>query len=56
MRRLMMIVAALGAALLVSSAALAQVPPDPNNPNEKIQTIQTKKCLISSARRPTERL
>jgi glc operon protein GlcG len=36
MRRLMMIVAALGAALLVSSAALAQVPPDPNNPNEKV--------------------
>jgi glc operon protein GlcG len=34
MRRLTMM--ALGAALLVSTSAFAQVPPDPNNPNEAI--------------------
>jgi len=36
MRRLMMSAAALGAALLLSAGAFAQVPADPNNPNEKI--------------------
>jgi len=34
MRRLTMMVGALGAALLMSTGAFAQVPPDPNNPNE----------------------
>ena len=36
MRRLTVLAGALGAALLMSSAAFAQVPPDPNNPNEAI--------------------
>lgn len=31
-----LMVAALGAALMTSSAAFAQVPADPNNPNEKV--------------------
>ena len=36
MRRLTMLAGALGAALLMSSGALAQVPADPSNPNEAI--------------------
>ena len=36
MRRLSILAGALGAALLLSSGAFAQVPPDPNNPNEAI--------------------
>ena len=36
MRRLMMMAGALGVALVMSSGAFAQVPPDPNNPNEKV--------------------
>jgi glc operon protein GlcG len=36
MRRLTMMAGALGVALLLSSGAFAQVPPDPNNPNEKV--------------------
>ena len=36
MRRLTVLAGALGAALLMSSAAFAQVPADPNNPNENI--------------------
>ena len=36
MRRLTMLAGALGAALLMSSSAFAQVPADPNNPNEAI--------------------
>jgi glc operon protein GlcG len=36
MRRLTMLAGALGAALLMSSGALAQVPADPNNPNEAV--------------------
>ena len=36
MRRLTVLAGALGAALLMSSAAFAQVPPDPANPNEAI--------------------
>ena len=36
MRRLTMMAGALFAVLLVSSSAFAQVPPDPNNPNEKL--------------------
>ncbi len=36
MRRLTVLAGALGAALLMSSAAFAQVPPDPANPNENI--------------------
>ena len=36
MRRLTMLAGALGAALLMSSGALAQVPADPNNPNETV--------------------
>ena len=36
MRRLTMMAGALGAALLMSMSAFAQVPPDPNNPNEAI--------------------
>jgi glc operon protein GlcG len=36
MRRLTVIAGAVGAALLMSSGAFAQVPPDPNNPNENI--------------------
>ncbi len=32
MRRLMMMAGALGVALVMSSGAFAQVPPDPNNP------------------------
>jgi glc operon protein GlcG len=34
MRRLTVLASALSAALLMSSAAFAQVPPDPNNPND----------------------
>ena len=36
MHRLTMMAGALCAALLMSSGAFAQVPPDPNNPNEKV--------------------
>jgi glc operon protein GlcG len=36
MRRLTMLAGALGAALLMSSGAFAQVPPDSNNPNEAV--------------------
>ncbi len=36
MRRLMMMAGALGVALVMSSGAFAQVPPDPNNPNEQV--------------------
>ena len=36
MRRLTVLAGALGAALLMSSAAFAQVPADPTNPNENI--------------------
>jgi len=36
MRRLMMMAGALGVALMISSGAFAQVPPDPNNPNETV--------------------
>lgn len=36
MRRLTVLAGALGAALLMSSGALAQVPADPNNPNEAV--------------------
>jgi glc operon protein GlcG len=36
MRRLTVAAGALSAALLMSSAAFAQVPADPNNPNEKV--------------------
>src|SRR5580700_2866766 len=36
MRRLTMMAGALGAALLMSMSAFAQVAPDPNNPNEAI--------------------
>ena len=36
MRRLSMMVGALGVALVLGSGALAQVPPDPNNPNENV--------------------
>ena len=36
MRRLTVLAGALGAALLMSSGAFAQVPPDPNNPNEAV--------------------
>jgi len=36
MRRLMMMAGALGVVLVMSSGAFAQVPPDPNNPNEKV--------------------
>ncbi len=34
--RLMMLAGAFGAALLMSTGAFAQVPPDPNNPNETV--------------------
>jgi uncharacterized protein GlcG (DUF336 family) len=36
MRRLMMAAGALCAALIIGTGAFAQVPPDPNNPNEKV--------------------
>ena len=36
MRRLLMTAGALCAALLLSTGAFAQVPPDPNNPNETV--------------------
>ena len=36
MRRLTVLAGALGAALLIGSAAFAQVPPDPANPNETV--------------------
>lgn len=36
MRRLTVLAGALGAALLMGSGALAQVPADPNNPNETV--------------------
>ena len=41
MRRLMMMAGALGVALVMSSGAFAQVPPDPNNPNEKVPEKMT---------------
>jgi glc operon protein GlcG len=41
MRRLSMIAAAMGAALLMSTGAFAQVPPDPANPNETIPDALT---------------
>ncbi len=36
MHRLTVLAGALGAALVLSSGVFAQVPPDPNNPNEKM--------------------
>ncbi len=36
MRRLMMMAGAAGVALMLSTGAFAQVPPDPNNPNENV--------------------
>ena len=36
MRRLTVLAGALGATLLMASGAYAQVPPDPNNPNENV--------------------
>jgi glc operon protein GlcG len=36
MRRLCLLVSAMGVALVMSSGAFAQVPPDPNNPNEAV--------------------
>ena len=47
MRRLMMMAGALGVALVMSSGAFAQVPPDPNNPNEKVP----EKMLAAGLRR-----
>jgi uncharacterized protein GlcG (DUF336 family) len=41
MRRLMMVAGALGVALVMSSGAFAQVPPDPNNPNEQVPEKMT---------------
>ena len=41
MRRLTMLAGAFGAALLLSSGAFAQVPADPNNPNEAIPDAMT---------------
>lgn len=41
MRRLSMIAAAMGAALLMTTGAFAQVPPDPANPNETIPDALT---------------
>ena len=41
MRRLTVLAGALSAALLMSSGAFAQVPPDPNNPNENIPDAMT---------------
>jgi glc operon protein GlcG len=41
MRRFMMMAGALGVALVMSSSAFAQVPPDPNNPNEKVPEKMT---------------
>lgn len=40
MRRLMMMAGALGVALVMSSGAFAQVPADPNNPNENVPEAQ----------------
>ena len=36
MRRLTLMAGALGAALVIGTGAFAQVPPDPNNPNEAV--------------------
>ena len=36
MHRLMMMAGALGVALMTSSGAFAQVPPNPDNPNDKV--------------------
>jgi len=41
MRRLTLLAGALSAALLLSSGAFAQVPPDPNNPNENVPDKMT---------------
>ena len=41
MRRLTVLAGAFGAALLLSSGAFAQVPADPNNPNEAIPDAMT---------------
>lgn len=41
MRRLMMMAGAIGIALVMSSGAFAQVPPDPNNPNETVPEKMT---------------
>jgi len=41
MRRLTVLAGALGAALLLSSGAFAQVPADPNNPNENVPDKMT---------------
>ena len=41
MRRLTVLAGAFGAALLMSSGAFAQVPADPNNPNETIPDAMT---------------
>jgi len=40
MRRLTMMAGAIGVALMISSGAFAQVPPDPNNPNEAVPDAQ----------------
>ena len=55
MRRLTVLAGALGAALLMSSAAFAQVPPDPANPNEAIPEASGGAGLLASrsiTRRP----
>src|SRR5512135_3656468 len=41
MRRLMMIAGAVGVALTMSTSAFAQVPADPNNPNEAVPENMT---------------
>jgi len=41
MHRLMMMAGALGVALTMSTGAFAQVPPDPNNPNEAVPEKMT---------------
>ncbi len=41
MRRLMMMAGALGVALMMSTGAFAQVPADPNNPNEAVPEKMT---------------
>jgi glc operon protein GlcG len=41
MRRLTMIAGAIGVALLMSTGAFAQVPPNPDNPNDKIPDALT---------------
>jgi uncharacterized protein GlcG (DUF336 family) len=41
MRRLCLLASAIGVALVMSSGAFAQVPPDPNNPNEAVPEKHT---------------